>query len=89
MYINFRSAKQSDAKTVLDIYRRAAKKMTECGIDQWDELYPDMSDVTDDISQGCLSANRTDRLCLYILLTENGMRNTKMACGNILRSRVR
>lgn len=60
MYINFRSAKESDAKAVLDLYRRAAKKTTECGIDQWDELYPDMSDVTDDISEGCLFIGEQD-----------------------------
>ncbi len=54
MYINLRSAKESDVKAVLDIFKRAAEKMTEQGIDQWDELYPNISDVTNDISECCM-----------------------------------
>lgn len=60
MYINFRSAKESDAKAVLDIFNRAAQKMTEQGIDQWDELYPDISDVTNDVSEGCMFVGEHD-----------------------------
>lgn len=54
MCISFRSAKESDAEAILDIYKRAAQKMTEQGIDQWDELYPDISDVTNDVSECCI-----------------------------------
>lgn len=60
MYINFRSAKESDAKAVLDIFRRAAQKMTEQGIDQWDEFYPDISDVTNDVSECCMFVGEHD-----------------------------
>lgn len=60
MYIDFRSAKDSDVYAVLDILKRAAQKMTEQGIDQWDELYPDMSDVTNDISEGCMFVGEHD-----------------------------
>ena len=60
MYIDFRSAKESDVYAVLDILKRAAQKMTEQGIDQWDDLYPDMSDVTNDISEGCMFVGEHD-----------------------------
>lgn len=60
MYIDFRSAKDSDVYAVLDILKRASQKMTEQGIDQWDDLYPDISDVTNDISEGCMFIGEHD-----------------------------
>jgi len=49
MNTNFRIATQQDFKTVCEIFTDAILHMSELGIQQWDEIYPDQDMLFDDI----------------------------------------
>jgi N-acetylglutamate synthase-like GNAT family acetyltransferase len=45
-----RKAKISDLNKIIKMYSSCVKKMISVGIDQWDETYPDLKTIKDDIN---------------------------------------
>lgn len=50
--LKFRLAQPEDLPQILALFSGAVKHMCECGIEQWDELYPDEETLTADIKNG-------------------------------------
>lgn len=51
----FEKAQDSDKDAVIELLNAAKEDMKENGIDQWDEQYPVISDVSKDIKEGTLT----------------------------------
>ena len=51
----FEKAQDSDKDAVMELLNAAKEDMKENGIDQWDEQYPVISDVSKDIKEGTLT----------------------------------
>lgn len=51
----FEKAQDSDKDDVMQLLNAAKENMKENGIDQWDEIYPAISDVSKDIKEGTLT----------------------------------
>ena len=47
-----RKAVLSDLKNVFDIYLKAIEKLRSLGIEQWDDIYPDLDTIKNDIERG-------------------------------------
>lgn len=44
---------QNDIPQAYDLFRETTEDMIFRGIDQWDELYPALPDIQEDLEQGC------------------------------------
>jgi ribosomal protein S18 acetylase RimI-like enzyme len=56
---------------VIELYRSASAKMKEMGIDQWDEIYPNSSTITNDIESGTMFGYFIDdTLCAVQVLND-------------------
>ena len=55
----YEKAQESDRDAVIGLLNVAKDNMKENGIDQWDELYPAVGDVSKDIREGTLIRKRT------------------------------
>lgn len=51
----FEKAQDGDKDEVMQLLNAAKENMKENGIDQWDEIYPAISDVSKDIKEGTLT----------------------------------
>jgi len=49
-----RKANEGDLPEVFRIFQDAIRHMRSCGIEQWDEVYPDLERLREDISEGFL-----------------------------------
>jgi ribosomal protein S18 acetylase RimI-like enzyme len=47
--MEFRKAKESDAVRIIDIIRQAQDYLKNCGINQWQNNYPNMDTILDDM----------------------------------------
>ena len=51
----YEKAQETDKDAVMELFDAAKEDMAEKGIDQWDELYPSIADVGEDIKDGTLT----------------------------------
>lgn len=51
----YEKAQETDKDAVMELFDVAKEDMAEKGIDQWDELYPSIADVGEDIKEGTLT----------------------------------
>lgn len=49
--MEFKKAKQSDLIDIFEVYKATIKKMNDMGIHQWDEIYPTIDDIKQDIEK--------------------------------------
>lgn len=56
--ITYETAKEGAQDEVMCLFEAVKKNMAEQGIDQWDEVYPDVRDVVSDIQDGTLTLVR-------------------------------
>lgn len=47
-----RPAREEDMPQILRLFSGAVRRMRENGIDQWDEIYPDVNDLSLDVQRG-------------------------------------
>ncbi len=70
--MEFRKAVPEEAVKVFSIYRAAVRRMQAAGIDQWDDVYPTLSVIEQDIANGEMSIGLTgdDIACAFVLNSE-------------------
>ncbi len=56
--IVFERARPGQIPEIFDLYRAATQALQEAGIDQWDEVYPGIKEVTEDVTRGELIVGR-------------------------------
>lgn len=57
----FEKAQEQDADEVMQLFDAVKENMAQNGIDQWDEVYPSMADVREDIKEGTLTLVKQGR----------------------------
>ncbi len=58
--MEYTTAQPSDLPEILSLFRAATVHMDEEGVFQWDEIYPDMSILSDDVAQGAMTLGWID-----------------------------
>ncbi|WP_319476802.1 GNAT family N-acetyltransferase [Marispirochaeta aestuarii] len=62
---------QIDLPQAQDLFRTVIDDLISRGIDQWDEVYPALSDITDDLQKGCgFGYFRENTLAGYVALND-------------------
>ncbi len=59
-----RPAESSDVSRVMDIFARCLAQMRAQGIDQWDEIYPNLDVLREDVQAGSLFVAEEDGACV-------------------------
>ena len=58
--MEFSLALQQDLPEIMALFRAATLRMDECGIPQWDEIYPDQAVIAADIARREMTVGRID-----------------------------
>lgn len=77
----YEKAGEGDKDEVMELFDAVKKKMSAEGIDQWDELYPAISDISEDIKNGNLTLVKQGRK-LVAVYTLNQIQNTAYKFGD-------
>lgn len=67
-----KAASPGDVAEIMGLIRSVSESMSDDGIDQWDDIYPDSDTIEQDISQGALFAYFSDgKIAAIMVLNES------------------
>ncbi|MPN52325.1 hypothetical protein SDC9_199981 [bioreactor metagenome] len=69
--IVFSLATQNDLPEIIELFRAAIRRMDELGIPQWDEIYPSVDVLSEDVASGRMEVGRSEgKIAVAFLLEE-------------------